>query len=275
MDIVHISAHNPGPLTGPGNNTYLLVAPARAGDGARRGVLVDAGEGKAEQIRDLERALAERSASLDLVIVTHAHVDHISGCAAIRERWPRVRFGKIPWPDRDARYFTGFTPIRDDEVVWSDGGTLRVVHTPGHAPDHVCLVEDESRAVFCADLLQKRGTVVIPATAGGSLTRYLDSLDRIARLNPWRLYPAHGPVIDDPQKTIERTKSHRRQRERQVLAAVAGGHDTVEKVVAVVYANLEPALSIFAHETALAHLMKLEEEGRVERDSQGAWVLRI
>jgi uncharacterized protein (UPF0548 family) len=60
-----------------------------------------------------------------------------------------------------------------------------------------------------------------------------------------------------------------------VLAAVAGGHDTVEKVVAVVYANLEPALSIFAHETALAHLMKLEEEGRVERDSQGAWVLRI
>lgn len=272
MRIVCLPAHNPGPLTGAGNNTYLLVGSSfDSAQGRRRGVLIDAGEGKAQHLDDIQRALDEANTSLALVLVTHGHVDHVSGCEAIAARWPDVEFAKMPWPDRDGRYRVRWTPIHDNQFVGSDETTLRAIHTPGHSPDHVCLIEEATGTVFCGDLLQKHGTVVIPPSAGGSLAQYLASLQRLVTLRPQRLLPAHGPAIDDPLPMIERTVAHRRTRERHVLAAVRAGHDTVEKVVGAVYAGLEPALSNFAHETALAHLIKLEEEGRVKRDRDGAW----
>ncbi len=157
-------------------------------------------------------------ASLHLV-VTHAHSDHIAGAPAIRERRPSTRLSKMPWPIRDRDL--AWTPLADGDVIETGEGPLQVVHTPGHAPDHICLWHVESRTLFVGDMLQQGTTVVIPASHGGSVSAYLASLDRLLRLNPARALPAHGPVIEDPPALIRYYVKHRAEREEQVLAALA------------------------------------------------------
>jgi len=120
------------------------------------------------------------------------------------------------------------------------------------------------------DLLQLGTTVFIPASSGGSLIDYLASLERLRQLSPIRAWPAHGPVIEDPIALIDHYIEHRRQREEQVLVALADGLATVEAITERIYANLVPVLIPMARESVLAHLVKLELEGRAVR-SDGCW----
>jgi glyoxylase-like metal-dependent hydrolase (beta-lactamase superfamily II) len=200
------------------------------------------------------------------VIVTHAHGDHISGVTAIAERWPATTFAKIPWPERDAKYRVKWQPLHDEQLLPAGDGTLQVIHTPGHAPDHVALWDAESRTIFSGDLVVIGTTVVIPATMGGSLAAYLRSLERLLALNPARLLPAHGPAIDDPQTIIGRYLSHRREREEQIRRALAEGLHRVEAIVERIYVGLPPVLVPMAQESVLAHLLKLADEHAVRRD---------
>jgi glyoxylase-like metal-dependent hydrolase (beta-lactamase superfamily II) len=149
---------------------------------------------------------------------------------------------------------------------------LRVVTTPGHAPDHICLFDPASRTLFGGDLIVKGSTVMIPASAGGSLQDYLDSLQRVRALAPRRVLPAHGPPIDDPDALIAEYVAHRAQREEQVLAALASGARDPAAIVARVYVGLVPALVGAAEESVTAHLLKLESEGRVRRVGRG-WLI--
>lgn len=248
-----LHAGNPGPLTGEGNWTYLIE-----GD---RPVLIDAGVGIASHLDDIDAAVAARDLHL---VVTHAHSDHISGAPAIRERRPSTTLSKLPWPIRDRDLV--WTPLADGDVVETGEGTLQVIHTPGHAPDHICLWHAESRTVFVGDMLVQGTTVVIPASHGGSVSQYLASLDRLLRLNPARALPAHGPVIEDPQALIHHYVKHRAEREEQILAALQAGAVTVEDLLSRIYPGLPPALEGFARESVLAHLIKLESEHRASRD---------
>jgi glyoxylase-like metal-dependent hydrolase (beta-lactamase superfamily II) len=140
-----------------------------------------------------------------------------------------------------------------------------VIHTPGHSPDHVALWDEESRTMFSGDLVVMGTTVVIPATMGGSLTAYIDSLRRLLALNPAKLLPAHGPPIDDPQTIIRRYLSHREERELQIRAALGEGLSRVEAIVQRIYVGLTPALVPMARESVLAHLLKLADEHAVRR----------
>jgi glyoxylase-like metal-dependent hydrolase (beta-lactamase superfamily II) len=253
-----LHAANPGPMTGDGNWTYLI--------GGRHPVLIDAGVGNATHLDAIANAAP---GGPSLVLVTHAHSDHVSGAPAIKARWPQARFKKFPWPIRDPD--VGWTWLEDGSLVDTDDGPLTVLHTPGHAPDHLTFWHPDSRTLFVGDMLVQGSTVVIPASHGGSLALYLRSLERMLRLNPARALPAHGPVIDDPAALIHKYVEHRAQREGQVLGAIAAGGSTVESIAAKIYPTLVDALVPMARESVLAHLQKLESEGRARRDGD-RWV---
>ena len=159
-------------------------------------------------------------------------------------------------------------PVSGD-VVPTGEGDLQVLHTPGHAPDHLCLWHADSRTLFVGDMMQQGTTIMIPASHGGSVVEYLASLDRLKRLNPKRALPAHGPVIDDPLALIDYYVTHRMEREQQVLGALDAGVTTVDAMVAAIYPDLNPALVPMARESVLAHLVKLEQEQRVRRQDDG------
>jgi glyoxylase-like metal-dependent hydrolase (beta-lactamase superfamily II) len=248
-----LHAGNPGPLTGDGNWTYLI-------EGARP-VLIDAGVGTPSHLDDIDTAAGDRQLHL---VVTHAHTDHIAGAPAIVERRPSILLSKMPWPIRDRDL--AWTPLADGDAIETGEGTLQVVHTPGHAPDHICLWHEPSRTIFVGDMLVKGSTVVIPASHGGSVAVYLKSLATLLSLEPRQALPAHGPVIDDPQELMHSYVKHRLQREAEMFDAVAAGASTIDELLARVYPGLQAALESFARESILAHLIKLEEDGRIVRD---------
>lgn len=253
MRFITLRAHNPGRYTGPtGNNTYLLPG--------REPALIDAGVGDPAHIISLEVALA--GAPLSRVIVTHAHSDHAAGVEKIAARWPAAGFLKMPWAEGDGRYPAPWEPLADGDRVPAGDDELIVVHTPGHAPDHVCLWHEESRMLFSGDLVVQGTTVVIPGGRGGSVVDYLRSLERVLSLQPAALLPSHGRAIYEVEKILREYIGHRHEREGQILDALGNGPATPEEIVALLYPSVHPELRGAARDTVLAHLLKLESEGR-------------
>ena len=259
MTPIFVHAANPGPMTGAGNWTYLI--------GGRHPLLIDAGVGNASHLDAIASAAPHGPSH---VVVTHAHSDHVSGAPAIHRRWPHAIFSKHPWPERDPQL--PWQRLDDGSIVRTDDGDLTVLHTPGHAPDHLSLWHAESRTLFVGDMLVQGSTVVIPASHGGSLADYLSSLERMRQLNPLRALPAHGPVIDDPAALIQHYVDHRAQREQQVLDALGAHLASIQSITERIYPSISNDLLPMARESMLAHLMKLELEGRVSRDGE-RWVI--
>jgi glyoxylase-like metal-dependent hydrolase (beta-lactamase superfamily II) len=132
-----------------------------------------------------------------------------------------------------------------------------VVHTPGHAPDHICFWDEASREIYGGDMVVKGTTVMIPAGRGGNLRDYLASLDRLAALQPIRIFPGHGPIIDEPVALIREYIEHRRMRESQVKACLDAGIVDVDAMVSRIYPDLPAELRRAARLTIEAHLEKL------------------
>jgi glyoxylase-like metal-dependent hydrolase (beta-lactamase superfamily II) len=264
FDPITIDAQNPSPMTGAGNHTYLLVA-----DNGEA-VLIDAGVGDPRHLDEVAANLHERGGRLRDVLVTHGHADHASGVTALAQTYPAAQFFKHPWPDQDARYPVGWRPIGEGDMIGSAGVALTTLHTPGHSPDHLTFWHEPSRTAFTGDLVVLGSSVMIHASRGGDLAQYLASLERLLTLSPSRLLPAHGPAITDPASLLRGYVEHRRARERQVLAALAAGRDTVPSIVESIYDDLAPALVPAASENVFAHLEKLRREGRVT-DDNGRW----
>ena len=254
-----IHAHNPGPMTGDGNWTWLLPGAVPT--------LIDAGTGEAAHLHDLEQALD--GGTLAQVLVTHAHIDHASGAPALQARMPAAHFRKLPWPERDQKWPVAWEALADGDVVHAGDTVLQAVHTPGHAPDHLCFWHADTRSVFCGDLAVRGTTVYIPVNLQGDLAAYLRSLERVLALDPVRMYPAHGPVIDDPAPLLRQYLEHRREREEQVLDALRAGDTDPEAMVRRIYTRLNDKLLPVACETVLAHLVKLRQDGRARQDGEG------
>ena len=256
MDITLVPGFNPGPYTGAGNNTYLIAGEIPT--------LVDAATGEAAHLRALGDALAP--ARLAQVLVTHAHPDHADGCGPIAHRWPDAGFRKMPWPQRDRLQSVECVSVADGDRISAGDGTLLAVHTPGHAPDHLCFLDEASGTLFSADLVVPGSSVVIPASRGGSLAQYLASLRRVLVLAPARMLPAHGRAIDDPAVVLNQHLEHRQRREDQIVAALRAGHRRPDTIVDRLYEWLDPGLKRLAQESVVAHLVKLQEETRARSD---------
>jgi hydroxyacylglutathione hydrolase len=258
---------NPGMMTGPGTNTYLV--------GRRDPILIDTGAGVPDYVPLLERYLGERGFTQpSRVLLTHRHRDHLGGVEQLRERFRGLRVSKMR--HRDAGLPEPIDDLRDGEVVHGEGVTLMPVYTPGHASDHLCYYLVEERALFTGDVILGGSTTVIPAD-DGDLLDYLASLRRLLGLDVRRIYPAHGPVIEDGPARIREYNDHRMLRERQILEALADRVETIPDIVKRIYVDVAPALHPVAALSVESHLKKLARENRAHEekltDKPSRWTL--
>lgn len=250
MQITRFLAPNPGIFTGPGTNTYVLESAGQA-------LVLDPGPVIGEHLDAVAAAVSDLEPVG--VAVTHTHPDHAPGANPLASRLGVPAYGFGPGP--------GFLPVLrlgdGDELPFGDQRAV-AVHTPGHTPDHLCFLVGD--VLFTGDHLMGGSTVIIE-----DLAAYLASLRKLQDLHLTRLYPGHGPEVDDPQALIAAYISHRLEREQQVLDALATGAGTVGEVVTAVYDDVDPALHTAASWSVAAHLRKLAAEGRVEFGGAAEW----
>jgi glyoxylase-like metal-dependent hydrolase (beta-lactamase superfamily II) len=252
--VTRVLAPNPSPMTLEGTNTYVVAAP-----GSGTAVVIDPGP---PDPGHLDRVVAAaRGRTVELVLLTHTHVDHAEGAAAFAERAGAPLAALEPgWATPGAPRLAGGVELLAGGVV------LQPLPTPGHAADHCCFWLEAERAMFTGDHVLGRGTTVVE-WPGGDMAAYLASLEAVLRFRPERLYPGHGPMVDHPATVVRQYIDHRLEREAQVLDALEAGERTPAGMVRRIYADVDPALHRFAELSVRAHLVKLVREGRaVERD---------
>ncbi len=264
-----VTAPNAGRMTGPGTNSYLLADPLGA-----TCTVIDPGPVSEAHLQALLTAAAEQVGKpIGQIVVTHTHVDHSPGAAALAAASGAAVLGRVAahpeWQD------AGFAPTRQlmggERLDLGPGTHLHALHTPGHASNHLCLLLEEERLLFTGDHVMQGSTVVINPP-DGDMAAYIASLRGLLAIDLQWLAPGHGFLVAEPHRVIEALIRHRLAREGRVLAAVrARASAEVAELVAEVYAETPAALHPVAQRSLRAHLIKLEADGRVLSDGSRWW----
>jgi glyoxylase-like metal-dependent hydrolase (beta-lactamase superfamily II) len=159
--------------------------------------------------------------------------------------------------------------ITDDEVL-PFGSGLKAIFTPGHAPGHLCFFDVASASLLAGDMVASIGTIIIAPEDYGDMGAYLDSLERMRTFSAKALMPAHGPVLFDAavDEKLLYYLTHRREREGRILAALTATPQSLEALVPRAYPEISPKIYFLAERSLLAHLQKLEKEGKALRDGE-------
>lgn len=230
MNIRDILAPNPGPFTLTGTRTYLLDDFG----------VIDPGPAIDSHIAAIREAMPK----LRTIFITHRHGDHMPAADPLRQA-------------TDARV-VGPYDLREGEVI--DG--LEVIATPGHTSEHVCFLTADGD-LFTGDTILGTGTTAI-FPPDGNMGDYIRSLQKLRARNPRRIFPAHGPTRDDAVALIDEYIAHRLQREQQVIEAMRSGAHTIPEMRRRIYTELDERLAPAAEIQIHAHLIKLQDEGRVD-----------
>lgn len=250
--VVRVTAPNPGVMTGPGTNTYLV------GEGDAWTV-IDPGPADAAH---LQAVLAAAPGRITRICVTHTHVDHSPGALALAEATGAPLCGRVAdHPHGQDATFRPTHPLTGGERLAAGGATLRVVHTPGHASNHLCYLLEEERLLFTGDHVMQGSTVVINPP-DGDMGAYLRALEALLAEDLEWLAPGHGFLVAEPHAVLRHLIRHRLAREAKVRAALQAVREgEIGELLPRVYDDVPRALHPVAMRSLLAHLLKLRDEG--------------
>jgi glyoxylase-like metal-dependent hydrolase (beta-lactamase superfamily II) len=255
-------ARNPGFMTGPGTNTYLI--------GTQQLAVIDPGPHDSVHI---ERILEAAGGRVTAILATHTHPDHSPAVAALAQSTRAEILGRrAPEHGRQDATFEPTRTLNDGDVVRIGDVALRAMHTPGHASNHVCYLIEGTGLMFSGDHIMQGSTVVI-GPPDGNMQHYLQSLARLQREPVRRIAPGHGLVIEDAQAEVARLIAHRLQREAKVAERLSrAGRVAIDVLVRSVYDDVDPRLHPVAKGSLLAHLLKLEADGRAAHQDATWWM---
>ncbi len=249
------------PTLPPATATNLMIA------GHSRLALIEPATPFEDERRALDEtleALKAQGRTVQMLLVTHHHVDHIGDVERLRQRHGVPLYAHAATAER-IPFAVDHLLDDGDELDLGEGVVLRAVHTPGHAPGHLVIHELSSGIAHAGDMVAGEGSILIEPDDAGDMGQYLDSLRRLGALGAAALVPAHGPVQHDPVAITEHYIAHRLGREAKVLAAIDAGAQTMDEMVASVYAETPRMLWPLAARALEAHLRKLEADGVVVR----------
>jgi glyoxylase-like metal-dependent hydrolase (beta-lactamase superfamily II) len=259
--LIRVTANNGSLMTGPGTNSYLV-----GGGTSNEWAVIDPGPLADAHV---DAILAAAPGPIRWIFATHTHNDHSPACEPLKARTGAVVHGRLPahteWQDAS---FAPDVHLRGGERFELPGGmTLRSIHTPGHASNHLCYLLEEEKLLFTGDHVMQLSTVVINPP-DGDMAAYLASLRSLAELDLDWLAPGHGFLMDQPRRAIEAIVAHRLRREAKVVDALrALGHADADALLVRVYDDVKPQLLAMAMRSLRAHLSKLRDDGvAMERD---------
>jgi glyoxylase-like metal-dependent hydrolase (beta-lactamase superfamily II) len=267
--VVRLVANNPGHFTFKGTNTYIV------GTGEEL-ALIDPGPADAEHLSAILAAIGPRRVSH--VLITHTHRDHTDGLPALlaatgaktagfgrralRRGTKRTSPSGSEFVEKD---FIPDVPLADGGRLAGDGWALAAVHTPGHAPDHLCFELEGTGILFSGDHVMGWNTSVV-APPEGNMSDYLRSLQLLGERSDRVYFPGHGGQVEEPQRLVKAFLLHRRMREQAILDCIRSGTDTVKAIVPAIYRDLNPKLLNAASLSVLAHVEHLISRGLVRCD---------
>ncbi|MGH8494168.1 MAG: MBL fold metallo-hydrolase [Moraxellaceae bacterium] len=263
--VARVLTDNPGVMTGPGTNSYLI--------GTKDIAVLDAGPALSSHVEALINAANERGGRIRWIVLTHTHQDHAPGALELKARTGAEIIGQSPLAGDPAQALIKVdSQLGHGDVLQIDETTsLRALHTPGHVGNHLCYLLQEENLLFSGDHLINGSTVVI-IPPSGSMADYLRSLEMLTHENIAQIAPGHGDVIENAQGLIQFTIAHRLSREAKVLSKLTAATQSLEELTRQAYDDVNPALHVVARYSLHAHLIKLRDEGRAQETLEG-WSL--